>query len=188
MIINTTFLSKIIRTTCFFTKHIKQQSFPCALKLSTCQLKILAYIWRLGRSEYRTLHRRTWKKKKENKDGAKRQRWCHTASLPYLEAVIGPTTEFQNAGLLVKGEIFYVYFTRRLVNGWRFPLHQSLMVDRSLRRQGNLEVAVSAVGGEKQQHTDWGQTIEFRFWGTSLGSLNMIDGNRRHTSMRRTNY
>lgn len=75
-------------------------------------------------------------------------------SLPYLEAVIGPTTEFQNAGLLVKGEILYVYLTRRLVNGRRLPFHQSLVVDGCLGRQGNLEVAVSAVGGEKQQHTD----------------------------------
>jgi len=74
--------------------------------------------------------------------------------LPYLEAVIGPTTEFQNAGLLVKGEIFYVYLTRRLVNGRRFPLDQPLVVDGCLGRQRNLEVAIRAVGGEKQQHTD----------------------------------
>ena len=123
--------------------------------------------WRLGSSVHRTFRR--WIRNKGRKLRWSKQRWRHTASLPYLEAVIGPTTEFQNAGLLVKGEILYVYLTRRLVNGRRFPLDQPLVVDDCLGRQHDLEVAVRAVGGEKQQHTDWG-----RLYVTSLGHSSPI--------------
>ena len=151
----------------FSTKKKKPLSVP-VLKETCNRLNInFTNFWRLGRSVHRTFPRRIWKKGRKLRWS--KQRWRHTASLPYLEAVIGPTTEFQNAGLLVKGEIFYVYLTRRLVNGRRFPLDQPLVVDGCLGRQRNLEVAIRAVGGEKQQHTDWG-----RLYVTSLGHSSPI--------------
>ena len=64
--------------------------------------------------------------------------------LVYLEAVIGPRTELQDTCLLVEREVLHVDFTGRLINGWRLPLNQSLMVDCGLRGQGHLEVSVRA--------------------------------------------
>lgn len=62
----------------------------------------------------------------------------------YLEAVIGPRTKLEDAGLLVEGEVLHVDLARWLIYGRRLPLDQSLMVDCGLRGQGHLEVAVRA--------------------------------------------
>lgn len=62
----------------------------------------------------------------------------------YLEAVIGPRTELEDAGLLVEWEVLHVDLAGWLIYGRRLPLDQSLMVDRGLRGQGHLEVAVRA--------------------------------------------
>jgi len=62
----------------------------------------------------------------------------------YLEAVIGPRTELEDAGLFVEWEVLHVDLAGRFIYGRRLPLDQSLMVDRGLRGQGHLEVAVRA--------------------------------------------
>ena len=62
----------------------------------------------------------------------------------YLEAVVGPRTELEYAGLLVEGEVLDVDFTGGLVYRRWLPLDQALVVDGGLRGQGHLEVSVRA--------------------------------------------
>lgn len=65
-------------------------------------------------------------------------------SYSYLESIVRPTTEFENAGLFVKRKILNVNFTGGLVNGWWLPLDQTLMVDGGLGGQRHLKVPVRA--------------------------------------------
>ena len=60
----------------------------------------------------------------------------------HLETVIGPTTEFHDARLFVKGEILYIDFATRFVDGGRFPLDQTVVVHRGFGRQRHLEVSI----------------------------------------------
>lgn len=65
--------------------------------------------------------------------------------IPYLKTVVGPTTKFEDARLLIERKIFDVDFARALVNSRRLPLDEALMVDGGLGRQGHLEIPVRAV-------------------------------------------
>lgn len=69
---------------------------------------------------------------------------AHVCGLVYLEAVVGPRTELEYAGLLVEGEVLDVDFAGGLVYRRRLPLDQALVVDGGLRGQGHLEVSVRA--------------------------------------------
>lgn len=51
---------------------------------------------------------------------------------PYLEAVVSPTTKFEDAGLLVEGKILDIDLARALVNGGGFPFDEALVVDGGL--------------------------------------------------------
>ena len=62
----------------------------------------------------------------------------------HLETVVRPTTEFQDARLLVEGEVLDVDLAARLVNGGRLPLDQAAVVHGRLRGQRHLEVPVRA--------------------------------------------
>lgn len=62
----------------------------------------------------------------------------------YLEAVIGPRTKLENAGLLVEREVLDVNFTGGFIYCRWLPFDQSLMVDCGLGGQGHLEVSVRA--------------------------------------------
>ena len=68
-----------------------------------------------------------------------------TATTTHLEAIVGPGTEFHDTGLLVEGEELHVYLTRGLVNGWRLPLHQTIVVECGLGGECHLEVTISTV-------------------------------------------
>lgn len=63
----------------------------------------------------------------------------------YLEAVVRPTTKFEDASLLVEGKILDIDLARALVYGRRFPFDQALVVDSGLGGQGHLEIPVRAV-------------------------------------------
>lgn len=65
-------------------------------------------------------------------------------SLPHLKTIVGPRAELHNARLLVEWEVFNIDFARRFVNGGRAPLDAARVVERRLRRQRHLEVAVGA--------------------------------------------
>jgi hypothetical protein len=62
-----------------------------------------------------------------------------------LKAVVRPGAELHDAGLLFEGEVLDVDLAGRLVDGGRPPLHAARVVQRRLRRQRHLEVAVRAV-------------------------------------------
>lgn len=64
--------------------------------------------------------------------------------VPYLEAVIRPTTELEHAGLFVEWEILDVNLARGFVDGRWLPFHQPLVVDGSLGGEGYLEVTIRA--------------------------------------------
>ncbi len=61
-----------------------------------------------------------------------------------LKTIVCPGPEFHDTGLLVEGKVFDVDLARRLVNGWRLPLHQTVPPKGSLRSQGHLEIAIGA--------------------------------------------
>jgi len=61
----------------------------------------------------------------------------------YLETVVGPRAKFHHTRLFVKREKFYIYFTGRLVNSWRFPLDPTTIVEHSLSGQSHFEISVS---------------------------------------------
>lgn len=67
------------------------------------------------------------------------------AASSYLKAIVCPRTELHDAGLLVEGEVLDVDLARGLVDGGRAPLHAARVVQRGLRRQRHLEVAVRTV-------------------------------------------
>ena len=60
----------------------------------------------------------------------------------HLKPIIGPGTELHDACLLIEGKILYVYFARGLINGRRFPLHQSVVPQSGLRGQGYLKISI----------------------------------------------
>lgn len=96
-----------------------------------------------GRGEGRVTDWSVWK----FRQGAGRETGLNdlTATMRiYLEAVIGPRTKLEDAGLLIEWEVLHVDLAGRLIYGRRLPLDQSLMVDGGLRGQGHLEVAVRA--------------------------------------------
>ena len=64
----------------------------------------------------------------------------------HLFAVISPATELHHTGLLVKREVLDVDLARGLVDGRRLPLHQAVIIERRLRGQRHLEIAVGAAG------------------------------------------
>lgn len=77
----------------------------------------------------------------------------------YLEAVICPTTEFEDAGLLVERKILDVDLARRLVYGRRLPLDQTLVIDGGLGGQGYLKVAVRAAMQSTQRDRQMGPSV-----------------------------
>lgn len=68
-------------------------------------------------------------------------RFCDAA---HLKTVVGPRAEFHNARLLIEGEVLDVDLAGRFVNGGRAPLDATRVVERRLRRQRHLEIAVGA--------------------------------------------
>ena len=71
----------------------------------------------------------------------------------HLETVIGPTTELHDAGLFVKGEIFYIDFATGFVDGRRPPFDQAVVVDGGFGRQRHLEVSIGATHTHTHTHT-----------------------------------
>ena len=71
----------------------------------------------------------------------------------HLETVIGPTTELHDAGLFVKGEIFYIDFATGFVDGRRPPFDQAVVVDGGFGRQRHLEVSIGATHTHTHAHT-----------------------------------
>ena len=63
---------------------------------------------------------------------------------PHLKTVISPTSKLHNTRLLVKGEIFDIYFTGGFINSWRLPLYKTVVPQCCLRCKGHLEIPISA--------------------------------------------
>ena len=63
----------------------------------------------------------------------------------YLEPVESPATELEPAGLLVEWKISDVDITGGFKYGGRFPFHQPVMVEGSLRHGGNMVVTICTV-------------------------------------------
>ena len=59
-----------------------------------------------------------------------------------LSSIIGPTSKLHYTSLLVKGKIFHIHLAGAVVDGGRLPFHLPLRVQRRLRREGHLEIAV----------------------------------------------
>ena len=60
----------------------------------------------------------------------------------HLVAIIRPTTEFHDAGLFVKREIFYINFARRFVDRRWLPFDQPVVVDSGFGGQRHFEVPI----------------------------------------------
>ncbi len=61
-----------------------------------------------------------------------------------LEPVVGPRSDFEEALLRVVGKVLDVHAAGGLVDGRRPPEDRAVEVDRRLRHQGHLVVAVRA--------------------------------------------
>ena len=60
----------------------------------------------------------------------------------YLKAIVCPRSKFEDARLLVEGEVLDVDLARRFVDRRRFPFDEAVVVHRGLRRQRHFKVAV----------------------------------------------
>ena len=62
----------------------------------------------------------------------------------YLKPIIGPAAKLHHASLFVEREILNVDLAGGLINGWRLPLHETMVPQRGLCRQGYLKVTIRA--------------------------------------------
>ena len=65
------------------------------------------------------------------------------AQVDYLKSIISPASKLHDASLLIERKILNIHLTGRMVDGWRLPFNQTIVVKSCLCSERHLKITVS---------------------------------------------
>ena len=65
------------------------------------------------------------------------------AQVDYLKSIISPASKLHDTSLLIKRKILNIHLTGRMVDGWRLPFNQTIVVKSCLCCERHLKITIS---------------------------------------------